>query len=74
MKVTYNLDPQIVREVRNVVVALSGPPARLTLSGFVEAALSNELERFRSALNQGKPFAGAGTPLRGGRPIKDGAA
>ena len=74
MKATFNLSPELVREVRNVVVALSGPPARLTLTGFVEAALANELERFRAALNNGKPFGGAGAPLRGGRPIKDGAA
>lgn len=70
LKATYNVPADLVEETRNAVVALSGPPVRLTLSGLVETALRRELERLRKAHNGGEPFSGPGTALRGGRPLK----
>ena len=70
VRVTYALPEDLVAETRNAVVALSGPPVRLTLSGLVEAALRRELERLRKTHNGGKPFSGSGAALRGGRPLK----
>jgi hypothetical protein len=50
-------------------VALSGPPHRLTLASFADAALRLELERLQKAENKGKPFPKRESELRGGRPI-----
>lgn len=70
LKVTYNVQEELVEETRNAVLALSGPPLRLTLSALVETALRRELARLRKEHNGGKPFEGPGTALRGGRPIR----
>ncbi|OPZ62260.1 MAG: hypothetical protein BWY86_00475 [Candidatus Aminicenantes bacterium ADurb.Bin508] len=70
LKVTYNVQEELVEETRNAVLALSGPPLRLTLSALVENALRRELARLRKEHNGGKPFEGPGTALRGGRPIR----
>lgn len=70
VRVTYALPAELVAETRNAVVALAGPPERLTLSGLVVSALRKELERLRKAHNAGEPFSGSGTALKGGRPLK----
>ena len=69
-RVTYALPADLVAETRNAVVALAGPPERLTLSGLVVSALRKELERLRKAHNAGEPFSGSGKALKGGRPLK----
>lgn len=70
VKATYNLPTDLVEETRNAVVALAGPPLRLTLSALVLSALRRELERLRKAHNAGEPFPGPGHALKGGRPVK----
>lgn len=70
VRVTYALPAELVAETRNAVVALSGPPVRLTLSALVVSALRRELEALRRKHNAGEPFAGEGKALKGGRPVR----
>jgi len=51
------------------VVALSGPPVRLTLAVMAEGALRRELDRLKKAHHKGKTFPTREEPLKGGRPI-----
>ena len=67
-KATFNLPLDLVNEARAAVVALSGPPMRLTLTALVEKALRVELTRLQKA-HGGRPFPPIEAMLRGGRPI-----
>lgn len=69
VRATFHLPADLLDEARDVVVALSGPPVRLTLAGMVQNAIRSELERLRKAHNRGKPFARRDYDLKGGRPI-----
>jgi hypothetical protein len=69
IKATFNLPESLVDEARAAVVALAGPPARLTLAALVEKALRVELDRLEKAHNGGRPFPPVEIVLRGGRPI-----
>jgi len=51
------------------VVALSGPPNRLTLAEFAEDAFRVKLDALKKAENKGKAFPRRDAELRGGRPI-----
>jgi hypothetical protein len=42
---TFHVPAALVDEARSAVVALAGPPLRLTLAAFVENAFRHELER-----------------------------
>jgi hypothetical protein len=56
------------------VVALAGPPHRLTLAKLAENALRNEIERLKEKRNgrqRGKEFPQRGEQVRTGRPIGD---
>lgn len=69
-RATFHVPRALLAEVRDAVVALSGPPERMTLANFAEAALGRELERLKAKHNQGKPFPKSGTgAVRRGRPI-----
>lgn len=68
-RATYHLPSALVDEVRDVVVALSGPPLRLTLASFAEKAFRTEIERLRREHNKGRPFPKREGELKGGRPI-----
>jgi hypothetical protein len=68
-RATYHLPTDLVDEVRDVVVALSGPPLRLTLASFAEKAFRTEIERLKREHNKGRPFPKRDGELRGGRPI-----
>ena len=70
VKATYNVPVDLVEEARNAVLALMGPPVRLTLASLVESALRRELDRLRKTHHNGAPFEGPGRALRGGRPLK----
>ena len=52
--------------MKDVVVALSGPPLRLTLASFAEHALRAEIERLKQAQNKGRPFPKCDGELRAG--------
>jgi len=66
---TFQMDEDLLQKARNTVVALSGPPHRLTLAALVEGALTREIARLEKKLNDGESFPEATTPLRQGRPI-----
>ena len=68
-RATYHLPPDLLEETRDAVVALMGPPVRLTLASLAETALRRELERLKKAHNGGKPFPRRERDLEGGRPI-----
>ena len=70
MKLTVLVPKEIAAMARDAVLALSGPPARLTLACLAENALRNEIERLQKRYHQGKPFPSYKGVLRGGRPIK----
>lgn len=69
VRATFHLPAALVEDAKNAVVALSGPPVRLTLAGLVRDALARELERLRNAHHKGKPWPPRAAPLVGGRPV-----
>lgn len=66
---TFQMEEPLLQRARNTVVALSGPPHRLTLAALVDQALSREIQRLEKKLNDGEPFPQTDEPLRQGRPI-----
>jgi hypothetical protein len=71
IRATFHLSVELLDEVRDVVVALSGPPDRLSMMDFAESALRREVERLKRVhLAAGKAFARRAEPVRRGRPIK----
>lgn len=69
IRATFHLTEETFDAVRDCVVALSGPPHRLTLAGFAEDAFRTKLDALQKAANKGKPFPRREADLRGGRPI-----
>ncbi len=72
VRATFNLPRDLVEEARDTVVALAGPPHRLTLAKLAEIALRNELERLRGerrGSGHDKPFPARTAQVRSGRPI-----
>jgi hypothetical protein len=70
LRATFHISAELFDECRNAVVALSGPPLRLTLAGLAESALRRELDRLKAKHHDGKPFPTRAAPLKGGRPIR----
>ena len=68
IRATFHLRADLFEEVRNCVVALSGPPHRLTLAALAEDALEAQLTKLRKSANKGRPFPKRVGQLRGGRP------
>lgn len=68
-RATFHLPNDLVEEARDVVVALSGPPLRLTLAAFAENALRAEIERLKRKYNDGAAFPRREGTVRVGRPI-----
>jgi hypothetical protein len=74
VRATFHLPLDLLNEARNTVVALAGPPHRLTLAKLAENALRNEIERLKEKRNgrqRGKEFPQRGEQVRTGRPIGD---
>jgi hypothetical protein len=69
VRATFYLPAELVDELKDAVVHLSGPPLRLTLASLAESAFFRELERLRQVENAGTRFPRRAGPLRGGRPI-----
>lgn len=69
VRATFHLPKDLLEEARDAVVALSGPPVRLTLADLAENALRREVERLKKAHNKGRGFAARSGDLKGGRPI-----
>lgn len=73
VKATFLLPVDLINEARNTVVALAGPPHRMTLARLVENALRRELDRLRSerlGRLRGKEFPQREEEVRTGRPIE----
>lgn len=71
-RATFHLSAELLSQVRDTVVALSGPPMQLTMSKFAENALRHEIERvqkLRPGAQRGKPFEERPGPVRRGRPL-----
>jgi hypothetical protein len=70
VRATFHISAELLNELRDVAVSLSGPPDRLTLSDLAESALRKEIERLKRVHRSGKAFAKRSQELRGGRPIR----
>lgn len=68
-RATFQMDRELMERCRDTVVALSGPPVRLTLVDFVEAAVRKEIQRLEKLHNDGETFPRRDGELRIGRPI-----
>jgi len=71
-RATFNLPYELIEEARDTVVALSGPPYRLTLAKLVETALRAELDRLRGERGgrlKHRQFPARAEEVRAGRPI-----
>lgn len=69
VKLSGYLLEEVAEEARDAVVALSGPPVRLSMSRLVESALRRELERLRKEYNEGEAFPARDEDLRPGRRV-----
>jgi hypothetical protein len=67
VRATFNLDPDLYEEVRDTVVALSGPATQLSLVAFFEEACRREIERLSNLHNEGERFPKRKTALPGRR-------
>lgn len=75
VRATFHIPEDLLNEARNTVVALSGPPHRMTLAKLAETALRHELDRLRDereGSHRGNEFPQREHDLRGGRPISVG--
>lgn len=71
-RATFHISKVLMDEIRDTVVALSGPPERMTLASFAEGAFARELERLRElrpGTERGESFPRRDAPVRTGRPI-----
>jgi hypothetical protein len=72
VRATFHLPEELMNEARNTVVALSGPPYRLTMAKLAENALRSELDRLkelREGRQRGRDFPQRTDAVRTGRPI-----
>ncbi|MHB8730994.1 MAG: hypothetical protein ACYDAB_04310 [bacterium] len=70
VRATFHISAELLDELRDVAVALSGPPDRLTLSDLAEGALRREVDRLKRVHTKGKTFQKRTGQLKGGRPIR----
>jgi hypothetical protein len=66
---TVHIPADVIEAVKNAVVALSGPPTRLTVAQLAEIAFRHEIERLQNEHHKGKPFPQRAADLVGGRPV-----
>ncbi|TAN31383.1 hypothetical protein EPN29_13565 [bacterium] len=69
VRLGIRFDSDLIDEIRDAVVALSGPPHQLTVVGFVNEACRRELARLRNEANRGQPFPHRGSAPRRGRRV-----
>ena len=68
-RASFQIPQQLLAEIRDAVIALSGPPERLTMARFAEQAFRHELERLQTDHNEGRPFPSTDGVVRVGRPV-----
>jgi hypothetical protein len=64
---------QLAAQVRDAVIALSGPPVRLTLARFAEEAFRREVARLQTKHHSGRAFPATDRIVRVGRPVGPGS-
>ncbi len=69
-RATFHLTVELLDEVRDAVVALSGPPNFQTMAGFAEEALRRELMRLKQEKNRGRSFPKRKRAVKSGRPVR----
>jgi hypothetical protein len=69
LRASFQVPQELLIEIRDTVIALSGPPERLTMARFAEEAFRRELERLQAAYNNGQPFDPTDGVVRVGRPV-----
>lgn len=69
VRATFLIRGELLDEVRDAVVALSGPKTRLTLAAFMESACERELARLKDRHRGGRRFPRRAEGPRSGRPI-----
>jgi len=62
----------LAAEVRDAVIALSGPPVRLTLARVAGEAFRREVARLQAEHHKSHPFPATDRVVRVGRPISRG--
>ena len=69
-RATFHLPASLLDEMRNTVVALSGPPHRLTMSKLAVNALRRELDRLRrDGGRPNKAYSQRAEEVTRGRPV-----
>ena len=68
-RASFQIPEQLLADIRDAVIALSGPPERLTMARFAEVAFRHELERLQVDYNDGRPFPSSDGVVRVGRPV-----
>src|SRR5207244_8255875 len=68
-RMNVEIPEALAAEVRDAVIALSGPPVRLTLARSAEEAFRREVARLQAEHHVGKPFPATDRVVRVGRPI-----
>lgn len=69
LRASFQVPQELLRDIRDAVIALSGPPERLTMARFAEEAFRRELRRLETVHNGGKPFEPTDRVVRVGRPV-----
>ena len=67
-RMTVNLDPSLIEEIKNAVVALS--PLGLSIKGLVEDAVRVELRKLKKKHFDGENFPKRRVNPRRGRPLR----
>ena len=68
-RMNVEIPEELAAMVRDAVIALSGPPARLTLARFAEDAFRREVALLETEHHQGRPFPATDRVVRVGRPV-----
>jgi len=68
-RMNVEISETLAARVRDAVIALSGPPVRLTLARFAEEAFSREIARLQAEHHADEPFPVTDRLVRVGRPV-----
>jgi post-segregation antitoxin (ccd killing protein) len=68
-RLNVEVPAELLAQTRDAVIALSGPPLRLTIAGLVAEALRRELARLQAEHHAGRPFPPTDRLVRVGRPV-----
>lgn len=69
VRATFHVYDDLLDSAKDAIVALSGPPLRLTQFAFMDTAIRNEIERLQREHHKNKAFPPRDGDLRVGRPL-----